>query len=438
MLERMQFEFDWLSRDTGNEIDRSFYAAIGLLVGDQYATRLEDLSAKTVRNHMRGCAWHLATWFAANWWRLRWEPMPAKWTDIEWRLAHSMASVGGGYVWPNVSFASDGDYVEVQARTSFKPALYEPIRYLNEIVSTVTAEEFEQRIDEFIESVLSRHDALHVQDKRLPDLWAEVRAERQDPELRDLRKLEALAGYDPDEAPEELLRQFIENRDQLGKFAFEEVVAEARHATIDSLRPILELASERGEPRHGGYRVTIPDLDAQIGAEALGGFPWQKGTRLAKFARERWGLGGGPLNNEKLAGLLGAPREMLAGESIGPTNMPIGLRTKTDGGYDIYFSKRFSTSRRFVVSRLIGDHLYYANNERLRPATRTKTSRQKFQRAFAQELLCPFDTLMEKLDTHEPDEEDITEAAQYFDVAPLMVRTILVNKGVLERESLSI
>jgi Zn-dependent peptidase ImmA (M78 family) len=86
---------------------------------------------------------------------------------------------------------------------------------------------------------------------------------------------------------------------------------------------------------------------------------------------------------------------------------------------------------------MIGDHLYFANQEKLLPATHAKTARQKFQRAFAQEFLCPIEALKQKLETSQPNEDDISNAAKYFYVSPLLVRTTLVNKGALDREALT-
>jgi hypothetical protein len=45
--------------------------------------------------------------------------------------------------------------------------------------------------------------------------------------------------------------------------------------------------------------------------------------------------------------------------------------------------------------------------------------------------------LLAKIQTAQPDEDDISEAADYFQVSPLMVRTTLVNHGQLEREALA-
>ena len=434
----MRIEFEWLDRETGSEIDRAFFASIGLAVGEEYLTRIEDLGAKTVRNHMRGCAWRLATWFAANWWRLRWEPVPARWTkDADWRLAHSIAAAGGGYVWPNAIFASDGDYLEIAALPNPIGVAFEPIRYINLVHARITAAEFERKVDEFMENVLSRLQSLRLQDECLPELWAEVLTERHDPSATQRRKLEAMAGFDPDAAPDELLKELLEDDEQLGENALAEVAAETRHATGQALKTIRDLGRSRESPKPGGFRASMPALPAPQSVLNDGDQPWQRAGSLARHARKHWDLGNKPIESSALAKLLGTAASIFTGESTVKTHMPLGLRTEKSGTLDIYLDRPFPTTRRFAVSRLLGDYLYFTNQERLLPATHAKTSRQKFQRAFAQEFLCPIDALLEKIQTTQPDEDDISEAATHFHVSPLMVRTTLVNHGQLEREALN-
>ena len=84
----------------------------------------------------------------------------------------------------------------------------------------------------------------------------------------------------------------------------------------------------------------------------------------------------------------------------------------------------------------MGDFLATSDAERLLPATATKTARQKFQRAFAQQLLCPVDDLKAFLDTDYPNEDQIEETATEFDVSPLRIKTTLVNQGLVDRQAL--
>jgi hypothetical protein len=68
--------------------------------------------------------------------------------------------------------------------------------------------------------------------------------------------------------------------------------------------------------------------------------------------------------------------------------------------------------------------------------SRAKTDRQKYQRAFAQSLLCPIPDLRNHVNFDEPRMDQIERAAQYFHVHINVVRNLLVYKGVLPRETL--
>lgn len=437
MSGKLRIEFDWLDRDSGSEIDRAFAASIGVAISEEYLTRLDDLTAKTVQNRVLASAWHLAAWFAANWWRLRWEPAPAKWqNNPDWRMAHCMAAAGGGYVWPNAIFASDGDEVEVAAKPKSKVTRYEPIRYINDVQARVSVAEFEQKVDAFMESMLSRLRSLNLADDCLPGLWAEILEERGDPERSQQRKLEAMAGFDPDQAPAEMIESLLEDPDRLGRSALAEMAAETRQDTEKVLETIRELGRAGANPRNGGFRARIPELPTLPEFEGERR-PWQKAADLAVHARNYWGFGRKPVRNRELAAILDCKATIFKEKSTVATPMPLGIRTERGDTFDIYFDRPISTTRRFAAARLLGDHLNFANQERLLPATHTKTSRQKFQRAFARELLCPVAALLEKIQTTQPNEDDISEAAAYFHVSPLMVRTTLVNYGQLEREALT-
>lgn len=436
MNKEFKIECKWLGRETGSVLDRHFYADIGLAVEDDWLTLLEDLEASTVRTHVRGCGYHLAQWFAANWWRLRWEPETNDWRqDADWRIAHGVAGAGGGYVWPNLFFASNGVSLGVASFPRTKVAAYEPVRYLNRIFARIAATEFEQKVDYFVEGVLSRMHTVGIEGDNLLNLWAEVQDERHTPTMAQYRKFEAMCGYDPDDAPDAIIAMLIDDKAQLGTNALEEVAAQGRHSTVEVLTPILALAGTKSEPTAGGFRGNMPEwtIGKKLDSEAR---PWQQAADLARTARKQWGLGKNPITNEQLAGLMGTNSAVFSDQIKAPTPMPIALRTRRDNRFDIYFDSSWTTTRRFAASRLLGDYLHQPDEGRLLPATNAKTSRQQFQRAFAQEFLCPFEALMEKIQTDQPKEDDIAEAAEFFNVSTWVVQTTLVNKGELDRDTL--
>jgi hypothetical protein len=347
MSEELKIECKWLGRQTGSAIDRTFYADIGLAVGDDWLTQLEDLEASTVRNHLRGCAYHLATWFAINWWRLRWEPeIPNWWDDSDWRVAHSVAAAGNGYVWPNVIFATDGNSLIVASLPRTRAALFEPVRYLNRIMTRISASEFEQKVDLLMEGILSRLEARQVADKSLKTLWSEVLEERQDSTTSKRRKLEAILGFDPDKAPEELLKPILDDDDQFGGNAVAEVAAEARDSVSKVLDLIRSLAAKGRKPKEGGFRVSLPKLEIPPGFAASLEHPWEKATELARLARKNWDLNGKPVQNKVLAKLLQTESALLTKSVAAETRIPFGVRRGSNGTFDVYLDSPNPTSRR--------------------------------------------------------------------------------------------
>lgn len=441
MSEPLRIEFEWLEGSTGSDQARAFQAALGIAMEGEYLTRLDDRAARTTRNRMRGCAYRLAVWLASGWWRLRWEPaQPGGPPDSAWLQGHCVAGVGGGFVWPEITFASDGDFVEIAMRPAAASPAWEPIRYLSREHGRVSAAAFEATVDRFVEAVLGRIETLGLRDLELPALWAEVCAERAGPpELRNQRRLEALAGFDPDEAPADFLQALLTDSAEFGTAAIDEIAAAARGCTPVVMEPVRRLARHGSVPGPGGTRVSLPALTPASEARPMappGAAPWEKGVALARLSRDSWGLGTAPVSDSQLAGLIEAPAAMFRDRTVAEAAIPFVLTPGACGESVLYLNKAHPTSRRFAVSRLIGDRLLLGNSERLAPATAARTARQQFQRAFAQEFLCPIEALRDFLGNAIPDEDTISEAAAFFDVSPLTVRTTLVNKGLLGRGAL--
>ena len=90
-------------------------AMIKICFGEQIATRVEDDRSRSVHDTVGLSAYPLALWFASSWWRLRWEPVPKGAISTSWKMSHQMPASGYGYIWPPLTFQSDGDSIEVSA-----------------------------------------------------------------------------------------------------------------------------------------------------------------------------------------------------------------------------------------------------------------------------------------------------------------------------------
>jgi hypothetical protein len=436
MTDDFKIVVEWLEGSVPHPIERSTFATIVINTAGQDLTELEDLFAQTVRPGPRVSAYDLALWLADNWWRLRWEPWHR---SVDWKLSHVIAAAGGGFAWPDISIESDGVHVLFEARKT-SDARGSPVRYIGDADVQISADAFETGVDEFIERVLARLSSTGVGETDLSLLWQHVISERSDSQLRACRRLEAMLGFDPGEAPEELMISLSGMSSEAGPDALDEVAAAAKADAPETLRDTLE----RTRASENAIRVEFAsEILRQFSDQASSTeLPWQRAKRAARLARDVWGIDPGPIANNVLSDVLSVRRDFL--EYTAANGLPIaaGLRTNVaTETVNIIMRAKVETGRRFEIMRLVADHIVASAEDRLLPATKAKTDRQKFQRAFSQEFLLPFDELYHRLDQprrgeNEISDDDIDDVAREYIVSPLMVRTVLVNQGFLPREVL--
>ncbi len=209
------------------------------------------------------------------------------------------------------------------------------------------------------------------------------------------RRLEAMLGFDPDEADPKLLDRLIVEARTLGEDAIVEVAADHKWEG-----DVVTAAQIQGVAESKGFQSNPRDtvrLAAASQLSPIGQVPgWKRGAEAAQALRLQECLGAAPISNERLAQMAGVPRGALKkGEAVG-MDFSFALDETTQSGRVVFRSK-WETGRRFDLARLLGDRLAWSVPGKLLPATRTYTYRQKLQRAFAAELLCPFEALDEML-----------------------------------------
>jgi hypothetical protein len=425
--DRLSIDVDWEKLDVGSPEERAAFAAIGIQYSDIWLTEAEDAFVKRIRQKVHLSGYRLAEWLAWNWWRLRWEPRR---NTTDWAMAHRVATIGGGYVWPDITIMSDGERVVLNTlQTASRPA--EPLRYICQIPAIVRASVYEDAIDAFIEKVLGKLRAEGVKDSNLEVIWADVRQERNDPGIALHRKFEALLGCGADEGDESTIERLMKDSIDLGESGVQELAAAHvganKPATSTEIRAVAKSNGFEANPRDAVRLHDNNVLPVNVAA-------WKRAVTAAKALREQEQLGMGPIGNDRLCGLSGVSKMAVRSDKKldffsfvldeGPTKGTVVLRS------------RYETGRRFDLARLLGDRVAAAAGGALKPATRTYTYRQKLQRAFAGEFLCPFDALADRLQG-DFSEEAIEEAATYFNVSVLTVRTLLVNHKMIERENLA-
>ena len=391
----------------------------------------------------RVSGYHIAEWLAWNWWRLRWEARPSTNLGHEWFFSHCLSSIGEGYVWPNIVISSDGVRAIVTSAPTADPAagLY---RYVGAPTSeVVAATELETAIDSFARYMLDLLDSERV-DTNLHRIWHDLETEQQDGRATQLRRLEARLGKDPDEIPPEQIRSAIDAALDMGPDAVDELAADAGAcgtAAILSTKELVATAKDVGSDARpqdavelhahhypyvhaGNMQPWAFDMQAWAFGEVAA---WRVGVNAAHALRQQEALGMEPIDNERLSALAGTSATVLDREDLRPS--PLSFMLAMGEHARVALRSKWETGRRFDLARLLGDRLL-GQDEPLLPATRAYTYRQKAQRAFAAELLCPYEAICEFLD-RDRSTERCDEAAGHFNVSPLAISSLLQNNDHL-------
>ena len=372
--------------------------------------------------------YHVAEWFAWNWWRLRWEPRSAA---PDWDNAHRMTAIGEGYVWPNVTIFSDGLRTALLSAPSSR---YEakPFRYVGALPTVIPSTAFEAAGDAFILQILARLKAEGVKDSNLSRLWDDLSAERNNPDLTRRRKLEAYLGRDPDAVEDDAVERLVVDSAAMGETAVEEIAADSQAEKIFTAADIRDLAGRYGHP--GSPRDAVKLDSAHKVPRGADTAAWFLGARLAQELRAQEKLGATAISDRRLAELAGTEVSTITAKAKSDAHSARLSFVLDEGAMDsrIFLCSPHSTGRRFALARLIGDRLIDASGA-LHPATRASTYRQKAQRAFAAELLSPFDAVDEFMaGDYSAEKQD--DAAEVFKVSEMTINSLLKNNGRIPRD----
>jgi hypothetical protein len=434
-MDKFQLQCDWLTAGHDEPHVRETTGLLSIVIGGVNLTQNEDLWSKTVRPSVLVSAYPLAMWFASSWWRLNFQPLPAprQRPDLDWQMGHTMGAANHGFIWPDITFSADGETIQVSAAAHASTG-EQSVRYLNGLAAPVAVplQVFQRGTERFIDDVLNRLYALGHMDTDLARLWRLVQEDRLDPSLAVVRRLEAQLGYDPETCPDGLLDEALCLEDKLGETAMAELsplyakgaafggLAQDAHAQLSDLRNLLDAP---------GLRVR-PELPAvSLVASQVGLAPWDRGVRCARLLRQALGNPDRPVADVDLYGLLGMSATQF--KSWTPSaRQRIAVALALDDGYLNFLPRKgANAAKQFEAARFVGDYLAYRSpSSRCLASSDLSTARQKFQRAFAAELLCPIAALHEFLDG-DYSEPTVEEAAQHFAVSERVVETVLTYHG---------
>jgi hypothetical protein len=433
----LEITASWFASHEDEPSLRETFGSLSITAGPDRTplTEVEDTIARTVRPHIFVPSSLVAEWLLANWWRLRWEGARSK-TTSSWRRAHCMAAIGSGYAWPFLTIESDGEFVQLRTVAESAPDAA-AVRYLQNATIDLPASEFEAGVDEFLDSVEARLAACVPSARTISELRAELTEERRRLSVARECKWQALAGMDPGDAAEDWLEEAKTFADDVGHAASEEVFAALPSVPrLDSARDAFLATKASSTTVDLRWTATASLREAAKGAE----LPWQRGVRSAQLVRKHYGIAPGPLDDDAFGSLVSAHLPLASSERR-PDGGGIGggFRNCITGGRTaVLAGNRRPESARFYLARVVGCALAADQDDHFLPVTSGATALQKFERAFAQELLCPWKDLVAFVEERGSDEEGLADAAEHFGVSEYLVSSTLVNRGKLERDRLPI
>lgn len=421
---------EWQQGRSGDPEISATEALLKIAIDDVCLTRCLDIGTRSVNDAASLSAYPLALWLATAWWRLIHEPLPIQAPSHAWRMAHELVAANDGFIWPRVVFIPDGEAMQVWSTPSAPAG--QALHYFQGLSAPqpVALASFKREAQHFIETVLERLDLHDLSATDLAKVWNAVREDEANPWAARRRSLEAQFGFDPEECPNAVLEAALQWSTRVGEGAFSEVApAIASASDIPQLITLDHLVHAKGIRSN-------PSVSGRDFERCRAGPPWERGVRDARTLRHHLGRPTAPLLDAQLHQLLGiasAGRGALVNPSLGTARLPVavGIREADGRNLRLIGRRRNPVGQRFELARFLSEHLQATDGMTdWLVCTDIGTSRQKYQRAFAAELLCPLNALVEFLDG-DYTSCAVEEAAAHFAVSDQLVNNVLMSNRLI-------
>lgn len=285
-----------------------------------------------------------------------------------------------------------------------------------------------------------------VQNSNLQRLWSDLRSEHASADDARYWAMEARLGLDPDELDEKAIISVLANAESIGTDALNEVAADEARAgsSVDdfpSTKTFQQASEEFGVdvspdsmvvlsekfPNHSNCAWKYGEEDA-----------WQVGKELACRLRSQEKLNSQRISNRRLAQYAGLSESTITDGANHWEKMSFFF-SNGNAVTKLTLRPKWETGRRFELARLIGDRVardfWKLPEEPLSPATGTSSYRQKLQRAFAAELLCPIEYI-DEITGKDYSLEKQRDVADEFNVSEQVVSWQIWNNNRISESSI--
>lgn len=427
-MSSLTLEFEWLNPEgiKGQEL-RATWASLEIRPSDNAVTFI-DHSARSVRSNLFLPLYPLAEWITTHWWFLFHEvETPGRSTSDRYDKRHNIRHGAEGYAAPSLTIRPLGEQIKLEWNPSLLKA--QQIEFISSGESYVPSSKLQHDLSNFISAVIKRLHEHGIEGTLLEQEWSSIQAV--DSEELEFCTAAAALGLDPyslsepeqqeiltvsEQIPQSLLRDFFAVADLTVLRKQAQQVLGALESSRENRANLELIKSLRKEL----YRAQLPQ-----------GSSWLQGYRFAYEVRRRLHLNGEKLNS--LQGL-GKSFDMstrdLEDAIIEIPSLPgtldalVATNSVQSPGFAV--PKRREESIRFAFCRALFEYLITPVGQPLL-VTRSRSDRQKRNRAFAAEFLVPADLLREALPGRRLSYEELDDIAVSFGVSSSVIRHQIEN-----------
>lgn len=432
-MNELRINFEWIepAGAVGEEL-RATWARFQISVDGKPITRPLDNVSKTVRDSVFLPLYPLAEWIATHWWFLLNEiETPGRLSEEDYVSRHDLHFGSEGFAMPNMLVRPLGDTVRIDWTPGTFP--HQRIEFVGEGTAYISLSDFTNVLSNFITSVTSRLIDFNIYDTLLQQEWKTIFEAATEEKI--FCEASAALGLDPYIVDDESAATIIKIGDALPSSLSAEFFYTADFPKLtEQFENVLHaLNLSRSNPANleqmKNLRETIQGLIKPSHA------PWEQGYRVARQLRQQLNLDGKILRSfEDVSRALQVNYDEL-NRAIRTVDHSNGFDAVIDvnqsGSPGFVISSRRDAGLKFAFCRGLFEFLF-TNPEEPSLVTKTRSERQKRNRAFASEFLLPAYTLRQRIQTQYVGEETIDDLAEEFGVSPFVVKHQLQNHGIAQ------
>lgn len=433
-MSSLHFDFDWVSPEgaRGAEL-RATWARFRLEADGAAITRVEDLTAKSVRDSIYGPLYPLAEWIAMNWWAIFHEAR-SPFRGSAFIRRHDISFATEGFALPALTISVEGSHTLLQWRRNPLPSCR--VDFIDEGTARVPTQEFQDTLRSFVQAVVTRLEDQNVENTLLALDWKAITSA--DKEERDFCEAAGRLGLDPYDVDETTADRIIHLSAKLPPNIIDELYSVADVSQLLFQGQEVEVFLRNARNRD----VSLPALKdlrkktTRLSREILRkGLPWDQGYVFADQLRKLLGKGmSEPIPSLEALGAFFSLDVEPWTHAIASANGMSGFvnaavaPTRDDSPF-FAVTPRSETSKVFMTCRALFDYLTTPDSSAAL-VTEASSERQKRNRAFAAEFLAPAEALRSRIKTEFVTEQDMQELAAEFHTSDMVIRHQIQNHNL--------